>query len=58
MADDGILSETSLLTMEAWVQSQASLYGIYGGQLFHQWTICLHLCHQYYKILPTDSGVQ
>jgi len=33
MADDGIFSETSLLTMEAWVQSQASLYGIYDGQV-------------------------
>jgi len=26
--------------------------------LFHQCTICLHLCYQYYKIKPTDSGVQ
>lgn len=33
MADDGILCETSLLTMEAWVQSQASLIGNYGGQV-------------------------
>jgi hypothetical protein len=33
MADDGILGETSLLTMEAWDQSQASLCGIYGGQV-------------------------
>jgi hypothetical protein len=47
MADDGILSETALLTMEGWVQSKASLYGIYGGKV--AW---LQIVSEYYSCPP------